>query len=467
MPALTVREILALDVLGPASPLLLAGRTSLDRPVRWVHSSEVYEGCNFLYGGELLLTNGYGLARASADRQRTYVRELATRAAAALFVEIGRALPEMPEAVTAEAERLGLPLVALRRVVPFVRIAEVVNTAIVSLSLAARATRRFRDSPHTVPGGADQGRALLADLLDGVPIGPAEACARAELAGFRVPEGHRLLGLAARGLPGTVPGRVTAPVPGRVGGSAMAAELDGGLLALLAVPASPDPVRAVRAALEAVAPPGAVVGLGSAVPAGAGWQRSGESLRDAAATLELAVTVPPAEPRRPGPEEPYVATARAFTLERELSRSGGRERWTRLAEDALGPLLDWESRHPSDLVRTLEVHLRNGCSPTRTAGLLHIGRQSFYQRLERIERLLGLVVADPELQAELLLATCAHRLLQAAAPDRPVARRRTVPAAQRVGASPGTRRSAVYSAAVSTNPATQVRSPIAGSARTR
>ena len=167
-----------------------------------------------------------------------------------------------------------------------------------------------------------------------------------------------------------------------------------------------------------------------------------------------------------GTGTPYIATARAFTLERELSRSGGRDRWARLAEDTLGPLLDWDSRHSSDLVRTLEVHLRNGCSPTRTAGLLHIGRQSLYQRLERIERLLGMAVADPELQAELLLAACAHRLLQGAAPGRAAVPRRTG-AAQRVGANPGSRRSAAYSRAVSTKPATQVRSPIAGSTRTR
>jgi DNA-binding PucR family transcriptional regulator len=61
------------------------------------------------------------------------------------------------------------------------------------------------------------------------------------------------------------------------------------------------------------------------------------------------------------------------------------------------------------------VHLRHGCSPTRTAALLHVGRQSLYQRLERIESLLGVPVADPEAHAELLLATAAHRVLQAAA----------------------------------------------------
>src|SRR5689334_12518302 len=46
MPALTLREILALDPVRASEPELLAGHTGLDRPVRWVHSSEVYEGAN-------------------------------------------------------------------------------------------------------------------------------------------------------------------------------------------------------------------------------------------------------------------------------------------------------------------------------------------------------------------------------------------------------------------------------------
>jgi DNA-binding PucR family transcriptional regulator len=91
-----------------------------------------------------------------------------------------------------------------------------------------------------------------------------------------------------------------------------------------------------------------------------------------------------------------------------------RERLAALVQHALGPLLAWEAAHPSDLVRTLEVHLRNGCSPTRTASLLHIGRQSLYQRLDRIESLLGLDINDPDLLGELLTATCAHRVAMTA-----------------------------------------------------
>jgi DNA-binding PucR family transcriptional regulator len=37
-------------------------------------------------------------------------------------------------------------------------------------------------------------------------------------------------------------------------------------------------------------------------------------------------------------------------------------------------------------------------------------RQSLYQRIERIELLLGFSVSDPDLHTTLLMATTAHRL---------------------------------------------------------
>ncbi|MFE2063128.1 PucR family transcriptional regulator [Streptomyces sp. NPDC059467] len=458
MPALTLREVLALDPVRAARPELLAGESALDRPVRWVHSSEVYEGANFLDGGELLLTNGFGLTDAGDEVRRRYVRELAARGAAGLAVEVGRSLPAMPTEVTDEARRLGLPLLALHRVVPFVRIAEAANRAIVARGLSGRSVLR--------PWGDDHTAALLADLADRAALNQPEVEARSALAGFRPGPGARLIGVSVHGT------RETGPVDRAVrllGGTAvLRAAFPGDVLALVALPGGRgrggaahgggtgagrggagtgsgrggaadgaraggsrggrgagvgtgaggglgcgDPVRAVQEAFRAVAGPGLTVAVGHAVEAAGGWLHWSETLRAARTTLELALTVPPAEPA--APEGPLVTSARALALERELTRGGvaaNRERLAALVRHTLGPLLDWEAAHASDLVRTLETHLRHGCSPTRTAALLHIGRQSLYQRLERIESLLGLEIDDPDLLGELLTAACAHRVVR-------------------------------------------------------
>lgn len=406
MPALTLREVLTLDPVRASEPEILAGEGALDRPVRWVHSSEVYEGANFLDGGELLLTNGFGLTDTDAETRRRYVRELAARDAAGLAVEVGRSLPSMPDEVTDEARRLGLPLLALHRVVPFVRITEAANRAIVARGLSGRSVVR--------PWGDDHTAALLADLADRAALNQPEVEARSALAGFQPRPGARLIGVSVHGTREV--GAVDRAVRLLGGAGLLRAAFPGDVLALVALPGSSrsgDPVRAVQEAFRSAADPGLTVAVGHAVAADSGWLRWSDTLRAARTTLELALTVPAAEPGVP--EGPLVTSSRALALERELTRGGvdaNRDRLARMVQHALGPLLAWEAAHGSDLVRTLEIHLRNGCSPTRTAALLHIGRQSLYQRLERIESLLGLEIGDPELLGEMLAAACAHRVVR-------------------------------------------------------
>jgi purine catabolism regulator len=68
--SMSLREVLATDVLQETEPEVLAGHGALDREVRWVHSSEIYEIAPLLSGGELLLTTGLGLAPADAAARR-------------------------------------------------------------------------------------------------------------------------------------------------------------------------------------------------------------------------------------------------------------------------------------------------------------------------------------------------------------------------------------------------------------
>jgi hypothetical protein len=418
MAALTLRQILAFDVLGEADPEVLTGHRRLDRPVRWVHSSEIYEIGPLLSGGELLLTTGLGLAGADAGARRHYVRELAERGIAGVAVEIGRSLPDVPYEIVDESRRLDLPLVVLRRVVPFIRISEAANTAIVTQGLREREHGRGDGADRLPADRAAHTAALLTSLLEGTALGQPDVLARARAVGFRPEPGHRLVTVAGRAADPAALLAVVDRVARELGTAPLRAELPGLVLGLFAVPGERpgDPVRAVQEALAAHGWGTAelTAALGHAVPATAGWTRWGESLREARTALRLALTVPLPEPRRTG--GPLVTSSRALALERELLGEGltpaSRDRLARRVARTLGPLLEWEASHPSDLVRTLEVHLRNGCRPTRTAALLHVGRQSLYQRLERIESLLGVPVTEPEMHAELLLAACAERLLK-------------------------------------------------------
>src|ERR1700751_3704274 len=59
--ALTLREVLDLDVVRRGSPLVVAGAARLDVPVRWVHAAEHADIGRLLRGGELVVATGVAL----------------------------------------------------------------------------------------------------------------------------------------------------------------------------------------------------------------------------------------------------------------------------------------------------------------------------------------------------------------------------------------------------------------------
>lgn len=129
-------EILAHPALAAADPVVHPLGVDADsQPVRWVHSSEVLDIAPLLRGGELLLCGGITLASATPERREEYVRALAQRGIAALAIETGGVLPEIPADMLAKAAEYGLPLVELRHVVPFVGVMQAINSMLVSESV--------------------------------------------------------------------------------------------------------------------------------------------------------------------------------------------------------------------------------------------------------------------------------------------------------------------------------------------
>jgi PucR family transcriptional regulator, purine catabolism regulatory protein len=169
----TVREVVALDAMQVGAPRVVAGAEHLDRAVRWVHSSEVPDIASLLRGGELVLTTGIGLP-ADDDGIRAFVRELAEVGVSGLVVELGRRYPAaVPKVMAAAAEKLGLPLVELRRPTPFVQITEAVHARIVDAQLnELRATEEIhqRFTELSVEGAEPAEVVHQAAQLSGCPV---------------------------------------------------------------------------------------------------------------------------------------------------------------------------------------------------------------------------------------------------------------------------------------------------------
>jgi purine catabolism regulator len=509
---ISLSALLDLDVVREAKPEVLVGHGRLDRLVRWVHSSEIFEIGPLLTGGELLLTTGLGLAGVDVGARRHYLRELADRGVAALAVELGRTFRDMPHELVLEAEAHDFPLIALHSVVPFIRISEHVNTLIVEDSvtrlrlgeevsqalnesllagtgvagllstagtlldgpmvvisaggalIAAHGVGDHRDvwslvesARMTVPirllsgtwgnlhAGAGAGPrlsdaelrtvlertsvavslavagggrpashresqvdTLLADLLQGTAV-EGQASLRAGLVGFHPGPDHRLVGVAVDSPDPRAGLAVLDRTAALLGGPGLAGHAQGHSVALLSVPGHKvDAVESVRAAADeariAAGAPELRIGVGHGVGATHGLVHAAASLWDALLVLRLIPSTVPSG------RVPAVMTSRTYGMELELLRRADTAGLDDLAARTIGPVIAWDESHGSQLVLTLEVFLRNGCSPTRTAAALHLGRQSLYQRIERIEALLGHPVTGPDLLPALLLAACAQRL---------------------------------------------------------
>ena len=73
------------------------------------------------------------------------------------------------------------------------------------------------------------------------------------------------------------------------------------------------------------------------------------------------------------------------------------------------PLLDYDHKRGSDLVRTLYVYFDTGTNASETADRLFLHRNSLLYRLERIQSLTGLDLKEPEARLALQLGLLAIR----------------------------------------------------------
>lgn len=161
---LSLAEVLRVPTVRNAGPEVLAGAGNLNRPVRWVHTTELADIGPLLRGGDLVLTTGIALPESAAGLQR-FARSLVESEAAGLVIELGRRWTEVPASLVAECERLDLPLVAMHREVKFAALTQAVGERLVDEQLAElREAQRVHDT-FTELSIAEAGPATILDAI--------------------------------------------------------------------------------------------------------------------------------------------------------------------------------------------------------------------------------------------------------------------------------------------------------------
>jgi purine catabolism regulator len=243
---------------------------------------------------------------------------------------------------------------------------------------------------------------LLAELMAGRLAGE-EAAARARALGFAQRAAGALLPVVARG--GDARAIEGLGLPALVGAGAGVDPARETLLMVLALRDADDRAATADRVAQALGPD-AVVAVAGAV-GGRAWDAVGVGLREAA---ESAAAV--AGSARPAPRTPrrwHDTTAMA--LDRLLWRRRDGPELAEYVERTLGPVIAHDARRKHALLPTLEALCANGGRKAETARALHLNRQALYDRLKRLEDVLGRDVSDPRVLLELQLAVEARRHL--------------------------------------------------------
>lgn len=275
--------------------------------------------------------------------------------------------------------------------------------------------------------GSALGAQLVSEIVAGRPVRRADLFARLAGSGVPVSDSVVLVTVAAEApdprMAEAILSRVAVP------SAAVIATVDATVYALVPVTDSStgdDPVERVAAAIATAVDPGAritaIVGdghrLGDVQPGPELSAAISRSLLRCAERLDAASLL-----TRGGRK---VFTSRELAADAAIRTTDSAVRQE--LREMVAPLIAHDAAQSTHLVATLETHLRHGCSATRSAEALHIGRQSLYQRLERIRGLLGFDPTAAAMYPSMMLAVSAFRTSDQTADGQPyvVSERATV-----------------------------------------
>lgn len=173
----TVEEVLALAAFSGCR--ILGGSEGCQRRVRGVNLTDTPDYARWLSPGELLLTTGFALAGDEAAIE-SLLPTAAERGLAGVGIKPGRFLSDpLPGSLAREADRLGLPLIALPGDARFAALSAAVSREIARRQIPSEQARRLEE--------------YVRHLLSGPLEDPAAEARQAGAFGLHPERGHILV----------------------------------------------------------------------------------------------------------------------------------------------------------------------------------------------------------------------------------------------------------------------------------
>lgn len=406
---ITVADILRCKTLENAS--VIAGEKDLTRPVSSVTVGEVPDIADWLRGGEVVLSTLYAVSK-DPKAQLKFVKNIIESGASALLVKPGRFVKEVDARIIKAADEAGFPLIGVPAKVRWTEIVREIYDLIIRTEAEIRLRGDFVDDLVTGQFkyedallrrasflGADLSKGCLAMIVDLDSF--EEVTVERKLSEQEIQRVKRELFNA-----------VDSAVSSRYKSSLVSLKSDNVIVLLAPSASAVDEFELAREA-KVLAQEVQVV-CRSRLPdftVSVGLGRHYSDLRCLDKTFREAQTALGIS-RRLGETQAIVSFEDVGTyklLLRVLEEDP--KELERLYQESVARLVAYDMEHRSDLVKTLEVYLKNNQNLNQTAEELFTHRHTVRYRLERIISLTGLDVKKTEDLEKLNLGLKAMRLL--------------------------------------------------------
>lgn len=380
---MTIADVLNTDDFKDAQ--LLAGEAGINRIVTWVHILEirqyVQESVN---GGELILSTGVGFS--ASDDVCNFFRDLIKKNIAGLCFEIGTYITEIPQEIIQMAEDNDCPLIIFPKIVRFVDITRHIITRIINSDDLTLSTEKQRWGKNEWMGDWLKGE------LEEEVVCKFLGRSKKELINTHffvivldmfLDDQHQqnrdehLFNITT----------IARKLFEQRNFIMYALKMDSLLVWIIFDLGNIDTWKIkVRSFFEKLMTYNKILPKNTNITMGCGIRTRNvlevsKSYKTALETINVQQKI---KVDQPFFEDLHVY--RLFSLI-DLPEKGGQLK--NYVIDYLGPIIDYDSRHSGSLMKTLQVFYQCNASKQKTAQQLAISRVTLYQRLEKIEELLG------------------------------------------------------------------------------
>lgn len=384
---LTVRDVLQRPHFKSAT--LISGQKGVYRVVNWVHIVEVKEIRHLLNGNELILTTGVGWGKTKASRL-SFLKQLIERDCAGLCVELGLVFKDIPDDMRKLADEHDFPLIVFPDEVRFIDITQDLHTVIHEAKQQHLQEERWiRDWLEGQFGEEDVRRHLLTHHATEKATGVV-ACILAFGHEHLRDSTFARLSIVSRT---AFSGQRFSLFPIGDDKRIVYILIDHGLEENWKQRIQKG-IQSVKQSLRLPAP-SVQFGIGKRV---AQLSRLHKSFQTAQEALNI-------QQKAGEGEDVFYDDLHILRI---VSGFKDTDRLYEFIMDYLRPVIEYDQKHGGEMMKTLKVFLACNGSKQETAAKLYIVRQTLYNRLEKLEEMLGSDFMLPEKRLAIEFAIAAY-----------------------------------------------------------